>query len=393
MKNLRFILIIALLATCSKSDEETPSPEQISVGDIPVIINTEGPKFDSSLFQLEKNLSLGIDDGDPEWQIFNRYISAEIGKDGILYLMNMPGYTVYIVSPEGELLGQFGGRGSGPGEFELPTRMFWLEDIQELWINDMRLARVSRFTSDGDLIDTINYARHRNEWDRLQYLGNGKFLGHKLGGTSSRAEKTSHYGFLDEDFGWEMDFLSLPGQRNFQSSERSWSPLPFSGMPQVECLFNGRIVVGRPYEKRLYYYDNQGVINLIVEHEWDSPKVLDQEKRDWLEYIRNRPNPVDPSFLAKVQLPDQRPAFYSIRIDSKGRVWVRRSRSGPSTDPPEYLFDVFDVDGEWLGTQSLDFIPLIFNSDCVYQLITSQERGPRIVRYRMLPLHQGLGDK
>ncbi len=381
-----------LLPACSKSNEKLPSQEQISVADIPVIINTEGPKFDGSLFQLEKNLSLGIDDGNPEWQIFNRYISAEIGKDGILYLMNMPGYTVYIVSPEGELLGQFGGRGSGPGEFELPTRMFWLEDIQELWINDMRLARVSRFTSDGDLIDTINYARHRYEWDRLQYLGNGRFLGQKLDGASSRAEKTNHYGFLDEGFSWEMDFLSLPGQKNYQSREGGWSPLPFSGMPQVECQSNGRIVVGRPYEKRLYYYDNRGVLNLIIEHEWDAPKVLEQEKRAWMEDIRNRPNPVDPSFLAKVQLPEQRPSFVSIRLDDGGRVWIQRSRSGLSTDRRMYLFDVFDVDGEWLGTQTLDFIPLMFHSDCVYQLITSQEHGPRFVRYKMLPLHQGLGD-
>ena len=390
MNNVRLILIIALLSACSKSNEELPSQERISVVDIPVIINSEGPKYDGPLFQLEKNLSLGIDDGDPEWQIFNRYISAEIGMDSILYLMNLPGYTVYIVSPDGALLGQFGGRGSGPGEFELPTRMFWLEDVQELWINDMRLARVSRFTSNGDLIDTINYSRHRQEWDRLQYLGDGRFLGEKHDLTSSRTETTNRYGFLMEDFSWERDFLSLPGQRNFQSGERNWRPLPFQGIPRVECHISGRIVVGRPYESRLYIYDKLGVLNLIIEHEWDAPKVLEQEKRDWVEGMRNSPVPVDPSFLSKVQLPDRRPAFSSIRIDSKGRVWVQRSRSGPSTDPRVYQFDVFDVNGEWLGTQSLDFIPLMIHSYSVYQLITSREHGPRFVRYSILPLHQGL---
>ena len=73
-------------------------------------------------------------------------------------------------------------------------------------------------------------------------------------------------------------------------------------------------------------------------------------------------------------------------------MWVRRSRSGPATEPPTYIYDVFSSDGEWLATQSLEFNPLKFHDGYLYQLIISQEHGPRFIRYKLHPLHPGLGD-
>lgn len=232
--------ITAAMFGCAKEDSSTS--DELSVE---IIRTGSNPKYEGPLFSLEQDLTLGIDEGEPEWQIFGRMIMPEIANNGQIYLMNMPGYTVSIVSPDGDLLGQFGGQGSGPGEFVMPTRMFWLESNQELWVNDGRLYRVTRFTSDGDLIDTISYTKHSQDWDRIQYLGEGTFLGHKYDMTSSRTEPISHYGFLNEDFSWQKNFISLPGQRNIQASARSWIPLPFSGIPRVECTQDGRIIVGR----------------------------------------------------------------------------------------------------------------------------------------------------
>jgi len=382
---LAIILIIAVLLGCAKenTNESNDSPASI-------VQKSDRPKYDGPLFRLEADLTLGIDEGEPEWQIFGKWIIPEIGEGGRLYLINWPGNIVYIVSREGELLGQFGGQGSGPGEFQMPTEIFWIEDGPEVWVNDPRLARVTRFTPDGEFVDTISYSEHRREWDLLRYLGARRFLGQKLDVTSSRTENINHYGFLNEDFSWQRDFISLPGQRNVQTTERSRSPMPFSGIPRVECTPNERIVVGRPYERRLYFYDINGNIKLTIEHDWEFPKVSEEEKRDWMERMRSRPL-VDPSYLAKADLPDRRPAFVTMIIDDRGRVWIRRSRSGPATEPPTYIHDVFGPNGEWLGTQSLEYNPLKFHDGCVYRLLTSQDHGPRLIRYRLSPLYPGLG--
>jgi len=385
---LTVILIIAVLLGCAK--ENTNESNDSPVG---IVQTSDSPRYDGPLFRLEEDLTLGIDEGEPEWQIFGIMIIAEIGEGGRLYLIDWSRNVVNIVSREGDLLGQFGGKGSGPGEFQVPDEIFWIEDGPEVWINDPRLARMTRFTPDGDLIATISYSKHRQDWDRLRHLGGRRFLGEKWDRTLFMTEPLSHYGFLNEDFSWQRDFISLPTQRNVQATERSWVPLPFSGIPRVECTPDGRIVVGRPYERRLYFYDIEGNLKLTVEHDWEFPKVSEGEKRDWMERMRSRSSLVDPSYLAKADLPDRRPAFVTMIIDDRGRVWIRRSRSGPATEPPTYIHDVFSPNGEWLGTQSLEFNPLKFHDGCLYRLIISQEHGPRLIRYRIHPLHPGLGNK
>ena len=56
----------------------------------------------------------------------------------------------------------------------------------------------------------------------------------------------------------------------------------------------------------------------------------------------------------RVQLPDRHPAFGYCRTDDSGRMWLCRSRPEyEGTKIRTYIYDVFDGEGTWLGTQSL----------------------------------------
>ena len=103
--------LAVLFAACGDGEVRTgPAME----GKVPVARTEGAPQYTGPLFELEEELVLGIDEGEPEWQLFGSYVQLAVGDDGRMFIAGGPTESILIVSPEGELLGQFGARGSGP---------------------------------------------------------------------------------------------------------------------------------------------------------------------------------------------------------------------------------------------------------------------------------------
>ena len=190
------------------------------------------------------------------------------------------------------------------------------------------------------------------------------------------------YGFLNNQFGWGSDFLTLAGQIMFQSSERGWNPLPFVSSDRLACSRTGTIIVGRSSDRKLELYQYDGTPITAVEHGWEEIRVLREEKTTWLKTQGSR---VAASFLDKVELPDKRPPFISVQIDDTDLIWVERSRSRPRDTTP--TFDVFNLAGEWVGTQSIEFRPTRISGGHMYVIVPPGEEGLRLKRFSLVPLH------
>jgi len=70
----------------------------------------------TSTIRLVEDLRVGAVEV-PGSIIFNRIGHISVGEDGVMYLTDWSELTVWVVSPEGTLIGQLGRRGDGPGEF------------------------------------------------------------------------------------------------------------------------------------------------------------------------------------------------------------------------------------------------------------------------------------
>ncbi|MFC1529143.1 hypothetical protein ACFL6R_00320 [Gemmatimonadota bacterium] len=391
-KRLQTIVLVLCVGTgavflmqCSRSGEADVDGTVGESTSVPVIRTADSPRHDGELYSVEEDLVLGIDEGEPEWQIFGRSIWFELGPDGLIYLMDRIDRTVHIVGKDGELLGEFGRSGSGPGEFQMVNEMIWRDDIRELWINDMRLFRITRFAPDGELIDTINYANRDTEWMRVLYLGGDRFLASRWDRSGGGGDMISYYGFLDEEMDYTEDFLTTIGQKNIQTTANSWMPMPFVLGAQVAPSPRGLFVVGYPDDGRLEVYNDQGVLTRTIEHSGERIRILNEEKQAWLERMRSTPM-VEAAYLNRVQLPDYRQAFFTIHLDDEDRIWIERTRSHPRDTPPVY--DVISIDGEWLGVQTLTDRPGRIANGYLYQVVTSEDHGPIFVRYRMVPRYQ-----
>jgi len=105
-------------------------------------------------------------------------------------------------------------------------------------------------------------------------------------------------------------------------------------------------------------------------------------------------------------IPDRKPAFDGFFPGDDGRIWVYRQGPGVERDDPDYdpsdpdsvedrwrdtpLFDVFEVDGTFLGTvrAPLDFSRYprpVFRGDRVWAVTRDDFGVQRIVRFRVVP--------
>lgn len=80
-------------------------------------------------------------------------VSAIAVRNDTIWVADRAEKKIHSVSFQGELLYQFGGEGDGPGEFRQPIALRATSD-GSIWVLDAGNARVTRYSSDGRLIDS-----------------------------------------------------------------------------------------------------------------------------------------------------------------------------------------------------------------------------------------------
>jgi hypothetical protein len=360
------VLIAAFhIASCGGgTDNPDHRVVRSEIDGVPVVRTEGAPLLGTPLFQVELGLVLGIDDGEPGWQIFGRFVWLEVGPDGRLYVGIPDENRIHIVSREGELQGTFGGKGEGPGEISrFLSRAWWVRG--ELWLDDNSLVRFQRFTPNGEFLGSVSYRDAARRYRYLTNVTDDVWLGYRTEGAPP--EMVYEYGFLNGDLQFEEEFLTLEGQRMIAAGGDNtglYLPTPFDYPSSLVPYRNGRILVVEPRTPRLTVY---------------SPG----EARE------ANPNPYTEAYLNRVQFPSHRAPFSRALTDDSGRAWVMRGLPVYEEDTVvAYDYDIFDHEGVWLGTQRLAEQPRFIQGDYFYVVTLGGEfEGPRIKRIRLVPLH------
>jgi hypothetical protein len=127
-----------MLAACNP-DAATVAPH---VNDLPVLNWTEEVRVGS------------VDDPVAGFSQIRRVRASDNGN---VYALEASGPEVRVFDASGEPLRVIGGRGQGPGEFQLPTEMGLLGDT--LWVSDLITRRITWFSLDGDVLFTTPMTR------------------------------------------------------------------------------------------------------------------------------------------------------------------------------------------------------------------------------------------
>lgn len=380
----RILLIaVAAIMAISCTGQTGHIVEYLETDGVRLVRTTGSPKYDSPLFELSSDLVLGIDEGEPEWQMFSGPPRYLISTDGRLVLADSRRSEIFIVSSDGDLLSRLGGKGAGPGEFENLWGMHWAEDGKEFWIEDQRLQRVTRFSMEGEYLGSFNYAEQRRNWARrFLDLGNRRFLGVIMG--LSRDNSPTRFAFIDSDLRWVKDFIEVPPQQMWEVGGGAWSAIPFIAVAGVTVFPDGKLLSYHPYQGRLTVYTTDGQPVLHIERDWDYPAVTAEDKERTLRRYRESPSEQRRELADRVPIPDKRAAFGAPRVDDAGRIWLTRSM--PIYEGDEvvgYVYDIFGPDGVWLGTQEMSIRPIAIQGDYMYRTFSAESGAPRFERLKI----------
>jgi hypothetical protein len=348
------------------------------------IVRNDSPLYEGEIVHFEKDLVLGGREDAPEWELFAAPSHLLIGPDGRLIIGDIRKEEIYLVSPEGALIKQLGGRGSGPGEFQNLWYFHWAEWGREFWVEDQHLNRVTCFSVDGGLLGTFNYARTRLRYNRFLDLGGRKWLGESKRETIE--DSIVRFDLLEDQFLHARPFVELKGQE-FLRIDRTGYPKPFRGVEYAYPVLGwDRIVVSRPEEGEITLYDTSGEPLFRIVKEW-APSPVSAADIAW--WKANAGATGGRVLQDRMDFPPRRPLFSRVVPDNRGRLWVYRSRPPRRTrdeEAPPVIVDLFGPDGRWIGSCSPPLSLGYIWGDFAYDIPYLEDESPRVERWRIIPL-------
>ena len=332
----RCLLGIVLLASCGSNQ---PQIDRTREGGVEVVINHVEPyriKGQPSTFSLEKVFSIDTERTDlaeAEMGSAGEWDADDAGNVYIVGFKNERNF-IYRFDSSGRLLGSFGRRGQGPGELQWPFlggvfetggisladsgQKFIVYDLNGVLLREVRLKR---------------WALH------IDALKNGKFLTYGF-----RPELSSGGSYVDALTLCDSEFADLKILDRYENTMDNSRQVPYF----MWRVSGDRIFItnqARGYE--IWVYDLDGNLLRKIRKEYRRVKVTEEIKDAILgpDY-RKSGIPQNKYFL------DPLPPLNQFFADDEGRIFVMTYEPGPS--PGEYVWDIFNPDGVFVGRKALN---------------------------------------
>jgi hypothetical protein len=298
---------------------------------------------------------IGETEGADEYQLY-RVVGAERLEDGRIVVANWGSHELRFYDHEGEYLFAAGKEGGGPGEFRSLGRMWTLGD--SLVTVDFQQLRVSLFNRAGEFIHSFNLTSTAEGLLPIpeQVFSNGKLLVEhdrrrrvRESGLTRDTVLLATYtlnGEFSDSVGWfpETETYFLVDADRIASQ-----PRPF-GLESQKDVAGDRLYFGASDSYEIGVFTSEGFLERIIRRPVPNPELSREEASAYQDRLLERLPEMSPPFRElhrQIELPDTKPAFSRMIVDSGDNLWVAEY---PEDDADASLWNVFDPDGRWLGT-------------------------------------------
>jgi len=381
-----------------------------TIGDTIVVRTLGGSVWGDA--QLIEEVRVGQFDG-PEELTFGDIAAIAMGLDGTVYVLDRQGPSLRAYSPAGEYLRDLGRAGEGPGELKQPDSGLAILPDGRVLVRDPGNARITVFHPDG-AYDTEWRIRGSSSTSTPLYVDREGGVYQQLFefGDDGLRFSLVRYG-LD---GQPGDTLVIPPSDDLpqltalssDGGSRSSTTVPFWPRRPTTLSLDGDLVMGHSGTYSIDIPQGDGVLR--IQRAYEPVPVLPDEQANWRERTTHNMRRTQPGWdWDGPPIPDKKPAFRDLRFDSDGRLWVQLyseaepipqdeiepAEPGSNEAPPRrwrepVRFDVFDVDGTYLGV--LD-TPRGFRAspqpavrgNVMWAVVRDQLDVPYLVRFRIVP--------
>lgn len=367
---------ILVVAGCGGGESSgAPEAQVTDSAGVTIVTSPPGDAVHAALAH-EPTLTIGVLEGAEEL-LFDGIVSVVRDGDGNFIVADNGAGEIRVFDAEGRHLRSFGGRGEGPGEFQMLVGA-WLLPDGSVVAADGRLQRISRFDAQGTLLGagTLTGVESMDIVTPVGLAGSGTFLSRVRSLTApSISSLEDAVGGVEEAFGGDeappeyfvryrldgtlVDTVARrPGRMMSVSTSGSGANVslnllrvPFSPEPAASSSNRGVVITGGArYEVGVY--DDSGALGRIVRLA-EAPTARADEHLE--AYVRGSGNPFaqdEASIRAMIAgyqdmpLPETLPAYTDLRTADTGELLARRySQRGASHG----RWDVFGADGRFMG--------------------------------------------
>ena len=381
------LMVAAATVACASADSGDAGgggwqAETTTEGNVTTVRTLSGSVWGAPA-QLVENLSVGVDQGGDAY-MFGR-IAGVAGTDEYIYVLDRDVPALRVYDRQGNYVRDIGAEGDGPGEYRRPDSLLVAPDGR-LFVRSMNQGRITVFTADGELVETWPLEGGFMLVGRgtgMVMTGDGKVyspgrIGDMPTDFSAARMLRAQMGMVPRGVdGVDGEPIPRPEfdyePRRFTRERRSggnvmimMQGVPFSPQIVWSLAPSGAMIagVGREYSFDITYPSGQ-VTRVVKDGE---PIAVAPAEGAWYrEQVTAQMRDGDPEWVWEgADPPTVKPAYDQFIADLSGRIWVGRPGPGyavpgcekdpetgiwePSCWRNERLYEVFDVEGQFLGT-------------------------------------------
>ncbi|MDH5385377.1 MAG: 6-bladed beta-propeller [Candidatus Aminicenantes bacterium] len=344
---LPLILILCFMVSCQ--DEEA-TVKRIMEDGVEVIINHLEPhivKGEPSTFHIEKEFVIDTEMDEIASLGLTDMGAFDVDSKGNIYLVNLKSSEniIFKFDRDGNFVRSFCRKGQGPGELQM-TAYLRINSQDEIMITEL-YNKLLVFNADGDFINETRFSALVTIGLAVIPINNSNYL--ILWGVNDPSAEflfqrpLSLFSSEFEEIK-RLDSLKVP---NYLRGKRVSATYLFAFSLSKEHIFVGND--NRGYE--IWVYDLEGNLARKIRKEYKKVPLTK-------EYIEEYMKVLDSQRKEMTDFPESFPPYQAFFMGDKGQLFVMTYEKGE--DSGEYVFDIFNEDGLFIGRKSLrvffDFI-------------------------------------
>ena len=319
----------------------TDHVDRIYENGVEVVLNHLEPycfKGQPSTFFLEKVLSIDLERSDLAEAGIGSVGEWDADNDGNIYVVGFKNKEnfIYRFDRAGLLTGSFGRRGQGPGELQWPF-LSGVSRNNEIALTDYAQKFIV-YDLNGAVLREVKLKRRSV---RVDPLGNGKYLAF-----ISRPDLRTARSYVDALTLCDSEYRELKILDRCESTLDNTRQVPYF----MWRVSGDQIIIAneaRGYE--FWIYDFDGNLVRKIRKEYRAVRVTEEIKKAILgpEYQRS-------GISQDKYFSNPLPPLNQFFTDEDGRIFVMTYEQG--ANPGEYLWDIFNPDGVFIGRVALNIL-------------------------------------
>ncbi len=334
---------------------------------VTIVKNPKEPVYTENVFTLEEEMAWG-QKTDSQDHFFASIRALQVDEAGNIYVLDPKDCQIKIFHKEGKFVQAVSRKGQGPGEIQLPLTME-ISGGDTLVLYDMGKTCFSLFSLSGEFI------RQKSAAEYLYLIRvRPDHSGHYIVQTPVRTPEKTEYQILllDSDFELINEVVSI-------EEKRTPSGIISMLSPQVYYMVTreGHILFGYTKNYELQLLDQKGSLLKKIIKDYEPLPVTREVKERMIKERFEELGGLPEGY--KTEFPDQYPPFRYFILDSEERIFVRTYEKSEDGD---YIFDIFDPEGRYLGSRPLPDRPAVLKDGKLYTIEEDAEGYPLVKRYR-----------